>query len=334
MRRALLLATVLAVPTLGSAQLAAGTMSFTNTDADPKASTINIAECRSTSARVEISWQPTGTVPAGSVTYTLYASNKDTANKTNFPNLPTDPNTQCPTVQDSNTTNNVNVVQVGDPLTNPVLANRPFSTAKIAEALKAGTVTDPCSSGGTVFLCIQGASGGTNFGTARATITVVQTTPDAAPELLLPISPGNTALTPRWADTATNTAWYQVQAISLADPAHLPTAGDFDPASSYTAFDAADAGRHASGFVSGREARLAGLQNGVVYAVMITSYTADYNPGDPSNIASGMPQLTTDFWQTYKNAGGQETGGCSSGLAGPLALALLAGALAFNRRRK
>jgi MYXO-CTERM domain-containing protein len=334
MRRALLLATVLAVPTLGSAQLTAGTMSFTNTDADPKASTINIAECRSTSARVEISWQTTGTVPAGSVTYTLYASNKDTANKTNFPNLPTDPNTQCPTIQDSSTPNNITVVQVGDPLTNATPANQPFSTAQIAAALKAGTVTDPCSTGGTVYLCIQGASGGTNFGTARATIAVTQTTPTAVPELLLPIAPGNAALTPRWADAATNTSWYQAQAISVADPAHLPSTGAFDPVSSYTGFDSRDTARHASGFVSGTQSRLAGLQNGVVYAVMITSYTADYNPGDPSNIGSGMPQLTTDFWQTYKSAGGQETGGCSSGLAGPVGLMVLAGALALIRRRK
>ena len=42
-----------------------------------------------------------------------------------------------------------------------------------------------------------------------------------------------------------------------------------------------------------------------------------------------MPEVVDDFWQTYLDAGGTERGGCASGLAGPLALAALAGALAL-----
>jgi uncharacterized protein (TIGR03382 family) len=300
------------------------------------AKTINIAECRSATAAVEISWQPSVTQPTGTITYQLYASNKDTANRTTFPGLPVDPTPQCPTEQDSSATNNVTVVKVGTLLTNPSLANQPFPTAQIAAALKTTTVTDPCSIGGStlIYLCIQGQAGGTNFGAARATITLALTTPDQRPELLLPIAPGNTALTPRWADTATNTSRYQVQAISLADPTSVPTASAFDPSSGFAGVNPLDTALHSSGFVSGKEVRLGGLQNGLTYAVMVTSYTADYNPGDPSNIATGAPQLTTDFWTTYKNDGGQETGGCSSGLAGPAALVVLAGALALVRRRK
>lgn len=337
MRRPLLLAAVLALPTVGSAQTA-GTMTFTNTDADPVARTINIAECRSASTTVEISWDPTIAQPTGTtVTYRLYASNKDMGSKTVFPVL-TDANlnTTCPTEADSKPADGTTVVAVGTELTNPTRTKVPFPTAQIAAALETTTVADPCAGTGTttIYLCMQGKSAGTNFGVSRATITLSRSTPDRRPELLLPIAPGNTALTPRWADSASNSVHYQVQAISLADPTQVPTAAAFDPNGTFAGFDPLDRQRHSSGFVTGREVRVAGLRNGVTYAVMVTSYTEDYNPGDPSNIGTGAPEPTTNFWDTYKTAGGPENGGCSSGLAGPVGLLAVAGALALVRRRK
>jgi hypothetical protein len=338
MRRALLLATLLAAPTLGFAQ-SAGAMTFTNTDADPKANSINVVECRSTTATVEISWQPTASPTATPVTYQLFASNKDTANTTVFTGLTaTTVPTTCPTEADTNATNGTTVKAVGNLLTNPgSLASVPFPTAQIAQALTTTSLTDPCSGTATttIYLCMQGKQNGAVFGTARATITLALTKPDASPQLLLPVAPGNNALTPKWADSASNSSYYQVQVISLLDPSTLPTAGAFDPAGTFAAFDPRDPSpRHASGFVTGKETRVSGLVNGVTYGVMVTSFTSDYNPGDPSNIATGSPEVTYDFWQTYKNAGGRETGGCSSGLAGPVALLAVAGALALFRRRK
>jgi hypothetical protein len=338
MRRILFVAMLLAAPALGAAQ-SAGAMTFTNTDADPKASSINVVECRSTTATVEISWQPTASPTATPVTYQLYASNKDTSNTTVFTGLTaTTVVTTCPTEADTNATNGTTVVPVGNQLTNPgSLASVPFPTAQIAQALKTTSLTDPCSGTATttIYLCMQGKQNGTVFGTARATITLSLARPDQTPQLLLPVAPGNTALTPRWADTASNSSYYQVQLVSLVDPSVLPTAGAFDPAGTFAAFDPRDPSpRHASGFVTGHETRVSGLVNGVTYGVMITSYTSDYNPGDPSNIATASPEVTFDFWQTYKNAGGRETGGCSSGLAGPVALLALAGVLAVFRRRK
>lgn len=330
MRRALLLATVLAVPTLGAAQ-AAGTMSFTNTDADPKASTINIAECRSGTATVQISWAPTNAAGTGTVTYQLFASNKPMT-RDNFAGL--DETKQCP-AEGANTTNGTLVVKVGNELTNPTtLVNQPFPTARMAAALVSSTVPDPCANGGTttIYLCMAGKVGGVEFGTARATITLALTTPDNVPSLGTPIAPGNGALTPTWSDSSTNATWHQVKAISTLDPAALTTL-DFDPATAHS-IDPRDTVPHTSGFVSGDSVRLTGLQNGVTYAVMVTGFTEDYNPGPPSNIGSGTPEITRSFWDTYKDAGGPETGGCSSGLAGPLALALLAGTLALARRRK
>jgi uncharacterized protein (TIGR03382 family) len=80
--------------------------------------------------------------------------------------------------------------------------------------------------------------------------------------------------------------------------------------------------------------RLEGLVNGVVYAVAVLGVSAAGAESDPSNVKTAEAQQVNDFWQTYKDAGGNETGGCSSGVAGPLGLALLAGALALVRRRK
>lgn len=343
MRRALLLATLLAAPALAAAQTgipAAGTITFTNTDADPAADSINIAECGSATATVQLSWNPTVAAPAQNVNYQLYASNKDTATLVGSTATTTD----CPTEAATNATNGVKVVKVGNELANlPSLVNQPFPTAQMALALVSDAVPAPCTGSGRtdIFLCMQGRSGSTNFGTARAKITLVLTRPDVSPVLAKPIQPGDGALTPTWsANGTTNTARYQVQAISILDPAHLPTAIAFDPAfdpSFSHSFDPRDTARHFSGFVSGTEGRVSGLVNGVTYAVMVTGFTAEYNPNipsDPADVGSGTPQHVNDFFDAYKAAGGTETGGCSSGVAGPLGLALLAGALALARRRK
>jgi uncharacterized protein (TIGR03382 family) len=42
----------------------------------------------------------------------------------------------------------------------------------------------------------------------------------------------------------------------------------------------------------------------------------------------------SDFWDLYKKAGGQETGGCSTGATGAFALLGAAFALLAARRRK
>lgn len=329
MRRALLLATLLAVPALGAAQTpAAGAITFTNTDADPAADSINAVECSSGAARVKISWAPSASIPAATgISYQLYASN--VVSTTGITNTTTD----C--LVNSNPSTNIRVVKVGDPIENPsTLIDLEFSTTTIAGALSDA----PCALGGKtpIYLCVQGQVGGTNFATSRGTMTLALTKPDTRPVLSTPIAPGNNALTPRWSGVngATNTVWYRVQAVSVLDPANLPSAAVFEPNGAYSAFDPRDTARHFSSYVTGTEARLAGLQNGVTYAVAVTGFTAEYNPGDPSNVGSGAPQVVTDFWQTYRDSGGRETGGCSSGLAGPIGLALLAGALALVRRRK
>jgi len=81
-------------------------------------------------------------------------------------------------------------------------------------------------------------------------------------------------------------------------------------------------------------ARVGGLVNGTLYDVEVLAFSTGGNVSDPSNIASGTPVKVDDFYTSYKNAGGQESGGCSTGAAGVLALALAPLLLLARKRRR
>jgi hypothetical protein len=324
MRRALLLATVLAVPALGSAQNApSGQITFTNTDADPAASFINLAECNGTAATpVEINW----TVPAVAVTgmtFQLFASNKVSTGN-------------CPTTLPDNTTTLVSVGQITNQSSLSVV-NQPFDPALIASALSLNQNACALTTDTTIFLCVNALDrNSVIIGSARGQMTLSTYAPDVKPKLT-GVGAGNGALTPAWSQNgSTNTQWYRVQLVSMANPAARPDPSWFDPSGGYTAFHPSDPSRHYSGYVNGSEVRVGGLQNGVTYAAAVTGYTAAYNASvlDASGIGTGVPEVSYDLWQVYQMDGGRETGGCSGGAAGPIGLALLAGALALTRRRK
>lgn len=336
MRRALLLASLLAVPLIGRAQTgtpATGQITFTNTNADPSAQTINSAECSAAPGAnsVQLNWsvQVLGAAPSAGITYQLFASN-----------VVNPPNGSSTCTTQSNASTNTNVIAVGQ-LTNQsslILYDQTFDPSAIASALTtSGTSACSITTDTTIYLCINALNSANNsvFGVAKGTMTLSTWRPDVSPVLNVPIAPGDGALNPTWsANGTTNTQWYRVQAISVANPASLPSAGAFDPAAGYAGFDPRDPVRHYSGYVSGTQVRIGGLQNGVTYALAVTGYTTAYNASDPSNVGTGTPQLVYDFWDVYKNDGGRETGGCSSGVAGPLGLLVVAGALALVRRRK
>jgi hypothetical protein len=170
---------------------------------------------------------------------------------------------------------------------------------------------------------------------AFGTMTLSLTKPSVV--TLDQLLPGNGALNVYWSDHASpQAAKYKVRALSL-DPTmltSLPSPGDFDPASAYSAFDPRDPNRHETGFLTGTKYRMSGLLNDVPYAVAVIAYSAAESPSEPSNILSSEPQLVNDFWQLYQAAGGKETGGCSAGFAGPVGLGLLLATLALVRRRK
>lgn len=328
MRRALLLATLLAAPALAGAQTTPtpnpGVITFTGTDADLAASFINLAEC-SGPTRVKTSWTMTPesgkTPPTTGISYTLYASNKDSTAGTSCPATPPDAATTI-----------VAVATIINQSTQSLI-DQEFSTSTIASAL--GTGACSLAAEAPVFLCVQGSGADGTFGTARGKMTFSPLRPGAAPDLTTPVGPGNQALNVKWTDPASPTASkYEVRVVSMLDPSTVPTAGMLDPAGAFTAFDPRDTSRHSSGYVTATERRLGGLQNGVVYAVGVIAYSQAGNPSDPSDLGTATPQPVSDFWQVYKDAGGQEVGGCSSGLAGPIGLGLLAATLALVRRRK
>ena len=324
MRRALLLATVLALPALGRAQNApSGQITFTNTDADPAASFINLAECNGTAGTpVEINWTTTGVAATG-LTFQLFASNKAST-------------ADCPTAPADNTTTLVSVGQITNQSSLSVV-NQAFDPAVIASALNLnGQAACALTTDTTIYLCVNAVSGSTVVGSARGQMTLSTYAPDVKP-LLTGVGSGNGALTPAWSQNgSTNTQWYRVQLVSMANPAATPDPSWFDPSGGYSAFHPSDPSRHYSGYVNGSEVRVGGLLNGVTYAAAVTGYTSAYNTTvlDAAGIGTGVPEVSYDLWQVYKADGGRETGGCSGGASGPIGLALLAGALALTRRRK
>jgi len=83
---------------------------------------------------------------------------------------------------------------------------------------------------------------------------------------------------------------------------------------------------------SRRSYTLEGLRNGTTYQVAVRAVDDAGNVSATSNVLEATPQRVFDFWETYKNAGGAEDGGCSSA-AGPAALGLLLSGLFVFRRR-
>jgi uncharacterized protein (TIGR03382 family) len=150
------------------------------------------------------------------------------------------------------------------------------------------------------------------------------------------VLPGNGALNVSWSDSnSPPAAKYKVLALSLADERTLPDRAVFSSPSTFAGINPLDPTPHESGFVTGTGPyRLSGLLNFLPYAVAVVAYTDAETPSDPSNVITSAPQVIADFWRIYKDDGGRDAGGCSSGAAGPVALVLLAGVAALVRRRK
>ncbi|MDP1915148.1 MAG: hypothetical protein Q8L14_02800 [Myxococcales bacterium] len=65
---------------------------------------------------------------------------------------------------------------------------------------------------------------------------------------------------------------------------------------------------------TGREVIVDGLLNATTYDVVLRAIDGAGNQSADSEPASGTPRRTIGFWGTYREAGGTDTGGCSSGL--------------------
>lgn len=211
----------------------------------------------------------------------------------------------------------------------------------ITSAVAAAAGGCALANGAAVYVCMHfypyapGTSSPQSTPTAWAVGQMTLSTTRPGSVVLSSVLPGNGAVNASWSDpNSPAAAKYSVRALSYTDPATLTPAAFANP-STYTGFDPADPSAHDSGYGTGTgPLRLTGLVNGVTYGVAVLAYSDAETASDPSNILTITPQPVADFWAVYRGAGGQEAGGCSSGLAGPLGLALVAGALALVRRRK
>lgn len=339
---ATLLAALLAVPGSARAQVApnAGQVTFEN-------AFIGADGCSSTSTSnttVRIAWLDqvdtanAASNPSTAGVFRIYATNT-------APVASASGAQYCQTVNNPNaTTGQVFAAQVGSDIPNTGLSLSGVASAVSETAIAQAAGFGSCTQDGqNIFVCVHfypyAVGGGTQpQGTATAwavgTMTLSLSRPGAI--TLDQVLPGNGALNVYWSDhNASQAAKYKIRALSLLDPTLLPTAGDFGPSSAYAMFDPRDPSAHETGFITGTGPyRMAGLVNYVAYAVAVVPFSAAETAGDPSNIVSSEPQVVSDFWQTYKAAGGREAGGCSSGVAGPIGLGLLIATLALVRRRK
>ena len=65
---------------------------------------------------------------------------------------------------------------------------------------------------------------------------------------------------------------------------------------------------------TGRQIVVDGLLNGTTYDVVLRAVDGANNESADSEPGSGTPRRTVGFWGTYREAGGTDTGGCSTGL--------------------
>jgi hypothetical protein len=276
---------------------------------------INKAECSSPTATIRLKARIRFKAPPSIFTeYRLFVANDD-------PDVITDP----ASAEDCQTTDPVSGVVVGlveDPpgggtrtenISSDFITEAEYATSSIVSALSAIGL-GACDASADIHLCIQARRSNTDVGTARVKLSVeVDDTPN--PPVLQSVTPGEKALNVNWEAASPGAdESYAVDAGRQVDPA--------DPSSVVTI---------TSPRVSGTELRFEGLTNGTVYRVEVRAFSEADNPSDPSNAITASPIDVRDYFEAYKDAGGQEQGGCGTGGAGLLALVGLA-ALALRRR--
>jgi hypothetical protein len=184
---------------------------------------------------------------------------------------------------------------------------RDISAQQIAEAAGYGGSCAAASANRTIYLCVQWIDSSSGLsGFAKKTATLDLTVPEAPTNLAVTAGDGKLHVS---CSGGSGDSFYQAKA---------------------------EAAGHTTGFSSVNSScsdlKISGLANGVGYTVTVYGLDSAYNPSAPSASETGTPVPTDDFWNRYKDAGGPDSGGCSSaaGAAGLLgALSLLA-----LRRRK
>jgi hypothetical protein len=182
-----------------------------------------------------------------------------------------------------------------------------FNTAAIVSA--AGlNCTDTATV--TVYLCVQWISAASAVkGYATATLTLDRTVPGAP--TLSGASAGDGVLH-LGCSGGTNATSYVGVATSQADATDTHTSSEATSCGDVT---------------------ISGLTNGQPYDVVVYGIDTNNNPGTASNQVTGTPVPTSDYWQDYRNDGGRERGGCSTGAGAVGILGGLLSLLALRRRK-
>lgn len=311
MRRALSLLALL-VPGLAFAQTA-GTIIVDSKHTE--GTFLGIADCTggtsetaSTPGSLKITWNvaPTSGTFTGSGVFRIYASTKLDSKNLCF--------------QQDDTSASAKAGKIGTDITASAQNGTiTLSTVTILTAVGiAGTATNACTTDQTFYLCVHwiaDINSGTVTGIAR---TQLQTQFEA-PAVPINVSarPGESALDVSWAAGTSNTVTVDHYYVTAT-----PVDATQDSVHHATTANAATL-----------STRVGGLKNNVPYAVTVQSVSQGGNGSEASAAVNGTPLPGEDFWKWYKDHGGAETGGCSTGAAGGLALLGVASLLAFCRRR-
>jgi MYXO-CTERM domain-containing protein len=307
MRRALPLLALL-VPALSLAQVpAAGTIQVLPSDRNSGNSKyLGTLDCTSATNTIGLAWTiqlATGaTFTAGR--YKLFATN-------------TQP-TGTPAYCDVATGTSVVTKEVTDwPATSTSMPQQSVLTQRILDAV--GLVHDAtgaqtCNATGlpNVYLCVQYYDANNNRnGLASVTLTAQL---EAAPiPTSVSAAPRSNALDVSWTAGSSNGVTIHHYVATATDPDGVSKTGTTGDATT--------------------SVTVGGLKNNVAYTVTVHSVSLGGNASAESAAAPGTPLPSDDFWKWYKDQGGAETGGCSTGAAGGLALLGVASLLAFRRRR-
>ncbi len=308
MKRALVVALAgVAVPALALAQTAgqiAPPTGFTS---------INIAQCTGAQnaiigndkLTIDLSWTlntGTATFTPSAGTVSLYVSTEQPAAGQGTGVSCTSPNGSSSTFK---ATKVANTDGVSDIVPTAVTMTQTYSLKDIVAAAPSLSCTGTATS--TVYLCVQWAvSGNATAGFATTTLTLDPTAP-AAPSGLS-ATPGDGVLHVR-ASAETAATSCKAFATSADDP--TPHASGQDACDSLT---------------------ITGLTNEVTYSVVAYAINAANNPSPASAPITATPVPTADFWNHYKQEGGQDAGGCSTA-AGAAGLLSALGLLALRRRK-
>jgi hypothetical protein len=263
--------------------------------------TISKADCQGTGS-VGLTWlaaeETAGVFASGTGQYDVYASPTDKTDA--FPYCVLDDAYRL----------------TGETIANPANLAGSASVSVAELVWRAGH--DCTTSDETIYVCVVWKSdAGAVKAYAKGDVALKVAAP--APPTVTSVSPGENALNVRIAAATTG-----VEATEFRAKAEAIDLGQ-------------DAAIHYSPWDTDRSVRVEGLVNGVPYTVTafsrseegnVSLESAAYVPGDPSEVT---PIPILDGWEAYKEAGGQDSGGCQAGAGG---LAALLGAAALLRLRR